>query len=215
MNRNDKIYHWHIYKLTSPTGRVYIGKTYNLRGRKNNYRTANCPKQKLLNPSLIKYGFDNHKFEIIDEFDSNLSYSNGKEIFWIRSYMSNKHKYPFMDGLNLTEGGEGTPGKRGTSPKKGKPQWNEEHRKRIGLSKIGNTNMLGKNHSKESRNKMSATNSERYGKPVIQYDLNWNVINEFVSMRVAHRETKVARNAIKDSVRGVTKNHKNYIFKYK
>ena len=33
-------------------------------------------------------------------------YANGKEIFWIRSYMSNYSKWPEMRGLNLTDGGK-------------------------------------------------------------------------------------------------------------
>lgn len=216
MKMDEIIYHWFIYKITSPSGRVYIGKTYNLKGRKRNYNVANCPKQKLLNPSLLKYGFSNHKFEIIEEFDSNIDFSSGKEIFWIRTYMSNKHKYPEVNGLNLTDGGEGTPGKRGVSPKKGKPQWNEAHKKRIGLSKVGNKNMLGKTHSNETRKKIAATRAIRYGNtPILVYDLNMVFVAEFSSKREAHRGTGVSRNVINNNLRGVTLNTPKLIFKYK
>jgi hypothetical protein len=57
----------YIYKITSPTDKVYIGKTTNLKLRVNYYRRLKCKKQPLLFNSLSKYGFDNHKFEVIYE----------------------------------------------------------------------------------------------------------------------------------------------------
>lgn len=56
-----------IYKITSPTNRVYIGQTINFTKRKYQYSNPkNCHKQRRLVASLIKYGTDNHVFEIIE-----------------------------------------------------------------------------------------------------------------------------------------------------
>lgn len=56
-----------IYKIVSPNRRVYIGQTKDYKKRKANYRKLNCKTQKKLYNSFIKYGFENHKFEIIEE----------------------------------------------------------------------------------------------------------------------------------------------------
>lgn len=56
-----------IYKITSPTGRIYIGESSNINNRTIHYATHNCKGQPRLYNSLIKYGFTSHKFEIIEE----------------------------------------------------------------------------------------------------------------------------------------------------
>jgi hypothetical protein len=105
---------WVIYKITNPSGRVYIGKTSNWYGRHNNYKNyKTChqvSKQRMLYHSLCKYGFEDHKVEVIDTFHSDSKYCSGKEMFWIKSYMCNIYKFPEQNGLNLTDGGEGNLG---------------------------------------------------------------------------------------------------------
>lgn len=56
-----------IYKITSPTGKVYIGQSVNLKKRINQYKNLNCKRQPLIYRSLLKYGVDAHTFEIIEE----------------------------------------------------------------------------------------------------------------------------------------------------
>lgn len=56
-----------IYKITSPTNRVYIGSSINIEKRKDKYRRLGCKKQTRLYNSLIKYGWENHIFEILEE----------------------------------------------------------------------------------------------------------------------------------------------------
>lgn len=55
-----------IYKVTSPSGRVYIGQTVNLKRRLKEYRTLKCNQQTKLYNSLKKYGFDKHNIEILE-----------------------------------------------------------------------------------------------------------------------------------------------------
>lgn len=58
-----------IYKITSPTGRVYIGQSRNIPKRIKAYSQdwfLNSDKQPRLRNSIAKYGYRNHKFEVIE-----------------------------------------------------------------------------------------------------------------------------------------------------
>lgn len=105
-----EIVNWSIYRITSPSNRVYIGITCNFNQRFSVYKSNVASKQTLIYNSIKKYGFESHQVEVIDSFRGNLSYAQGKEMFWVRSYMSNKNRYPEQNGLNLTDGGDGTRG---------------------------------------------------------------------------------------------------------
>lgn len=54
-----------IYKITNPNGKIYIGQSIDLNKRLNDYKYLDCKNQIRLYNSLKKYGFQNHKFEII------------------------------------------------------------------------------------------------------------------------------------------------------
>ena len=56
-----------IYKITSPSGKVYIGQSTSIKKRFQGYKRMNCEKQPKLFNSLKKYGYDKHKFEILCE----------------------------------------------------------------------------------------------------------------------------------------------------
>ena len=55
-----------IYKITSPTNRIYIGQSVNIERRFKEYlKLNNCKGQIKLFNSFNKYGVKNHKFEIV------------------------------------------------------------------------------------------------------------------------------------------------------
>lgn len=56
-----------IYKITSPSGKVYIGQTTNEKARVRHYMSHNCKQQKKLYYSLEKYSFKSHVFNFIEE----------------------------------------------------------------------------------------------------------------------------------------------------
>jgi group I intron endonuclease len=60
-----------IYKITSPTKRVYIGQSTNIEKRFLAYKKINCKKQTMLYNSLKKHGVDKHKFEVLCECEVN------------------------------------------------------------------------------------------------------------------------------------------------
>lgn len=69
-----------IYKITSPTNRIYIGQSIDIDIRFLYYKKLKCKNQPLLYRSLLKYGFENHKFEIIEE--CSIEQLNERERYW-------------------------------------------------------------------------------------------------------------------------------------
>jgi group I intron endonuclease len=61
-----------IYKITSPSGRVYIGQSRNINNRISSYRNIRCNKQPKLLASLQKHGWQTHKFEVVYELPSDV-----------------------------------------------------------------------------------------------------------------------------------------------
>jgi group I intron endonuclease len=148
----------YIYKITSPTNRVYVGQTNNINRRINDYTYRKTSSQKLLHKSLEKYGFKNHKFEILDEVSPDNIHNAEK--FYISICESYRHHH--KNGLNLTMGGEGTAGRvlsAETRAKMSKSQkgrtCSDETRKKISEAN------KGKIPSVEARRKISAANKGR------------------------------------------------------
>lgn len=56
-----------IYKITSPSGKIYIGQSVNILSRINAYKSARCFNQPIILKSILKYGWENHLFEIVCE----------------------------------------------------------------------------------------------------------------------------------------------------
>lgn len=164
---------WTIYKITNPNGKLYIGVTSNLSRRLQVYKSASCFSQPLLLKSLKKYGFGQHDFLVLETFFGTNKNAFSKEMFWIRSYMSNTSKYRELNiGLNLTDGGQGTIGYRLTDKQKAKiserntgMKHSEEARRKIGLASRGNTHNMGRKQSDEWVANMSRLHKgNRYNK---------------------------------------------------
>lgn len=62
-NYNNSI--GYVYKITSPTNRIYIGSTNNIARRKSYYKTLKCKNQNKIYNSIKKYGWESHVFEVI------------------------------------------------------------------------------------------------------------------------------------------------------
>jgi len=57
-----------IYRLISPSGKVYIGQTVNLHSRITKYKKLHCKSQPVLYSSLKKHGFFNHRLTVLRTF---------------------------------------------------------------------------------------------------------------------------------------------------
>jgi group I intron endonuclease len=55
----------YVYKITNPSGKIYIGSTINIKQRWDSYKAKMCKKQLKLYNSLCKYGSHNHLYKIL------------------------------------------------------------------------------------------------------------------------------------------------------
>ena len=69
-----------IYKITNPEGRIYIGCSKNIVKRKYYYKNNKLTHQSLIRESIIKFGWGNHIFEIIEE--CSVENLDNREIYW-------------------------------------------------------------------------------------------------------------------------------------
>ena len=173
----------YIYKITSPTGKVYIGQTCNFRNRFSQYKRLACNDQPAIYNSFIKHGFEKHCFEII--YKGPYELLDYMEDLFIRTNNS------VRNGLNCRSGG-----KEGN-------KWSEESRKKLSESKkglpdlrspeakertrqaiLGNRFRRGKKWSDESKRKFSESQKGRIGrnrKKVNCYNLDNSLFKTFDS----------------------------------
>lgn len=74
-----------IYKITSPSNKIYIGQSINIEQRWKDYNNmVRCRRQTILYSSFQKYGVENHIFNVIEECneDQLLEY----ETYWKEYY---------------------------------------------------------------------------------------------------------------------------------
>lgn len=147
-----------IYKITSPSKRIYIGQSINILGRFDRYKKADCKKQIRLHRSLLKHGAEKHKFEILCECKR--EELNDLEIYYIDLYQSFNHNF----GLNLREGGRQAKPSEETKEKMrlklierhkhNKYIVSEETRKKLSIA------ATGRRHSKEFIEKITRINKK-------------------------------------------------------
>lgn len=79
-----------IYKITSPTGKVYIGQSRDVKQRfiKHRYKSKTSLSSPILYNSFRKYKIETHIFKIIHELPTDVSQEilNNYEIFYIECY---------------------------------------------------------------------------------------------------------------------------------
>lgn len=142
-----------IYKITSPSGRVYIGQSVHIYDRWRNYKNIHCRNQVKIYKSIQKYGYNNHKFEILVLCEKEKL--NELEMYYISIFNS------VNSGLNIKEGGN-------------RPTFSDETRKKISIANKGrrfsiewkkniSIGLRGKPKSKEHIANMCKSLKGRYG----------------------------------------------------
>lgn len=136
-----------IYKIVSPSNKIYIGKSVDVYTRWKKYEKLKCKTQTRLYHSLKKYGWDAHKKEIFPCDESQL---NELEKYYVDLFQTFNSKH----GMNLRDGG----GNKG--------RHSEETKIKIAKSNTGKVftndrllNMrnshIGKKHTQEHKDKIS------------------------------------------------------------
>jgi group I intron endonuclease len=211
-----------IYKITSPSSKIYIGQSIDIQDRERKYSQKNCKNQVRLHRSICKYGWESHLFEIIEECDINIL--NERERYWQDFYNCIGEKGLNCNLINTSELkkvhsdetknkiGKANKGKKRTEEDilkmsermKGRfygekhPMYGKKHSKetlmKISELKKGNKNMLGKKHSKETKKKLSDI-----FKGFKHTEEAKNKISESLKGRIVTKET---RNKISESNKG-------------
>lgn len=146
-----------IYKITSPTGRIYIGQSVNvLRRWVYHKKMYDADKGNILYKSLQKHTPQKHTFTLLEQCERKKL--NERERFYVEKYDTFETEH----GMNLTKGGDSNVVfskatlKKMSLAKKGKPstrknfKHTDETKEVLRQLAIGNTNMLGKKHTKET-----------------------------------------------------------------
>jgi len=206
-----------IYKITSPSGKIYVGQTINYSNRVKVYKSVNCVKQRKLYNSFLKYGFDSHLFDILEE-NIQAELLNEREIYWIENcksyYKVNKN------GLNLNKGGN-------------TPVWNNARIASFSELFKGNKNpFYGKTHTPEMRKKYSENakiqmqtqkptrlaiekGANAKMKPIVTYDVNGDFVSEFPSLSAIAKTFGVDVTTIRDVLKSNGWVKKKYTCRYK
>lgn len=140
-----------IYKITSPTGRIYIGQSVDILRRFEQYYRLNCEGQTKLYNSFKKHTPDFHTFEIVEKCEESIL--TDREAFYIQFY--NSHS---SEGLNC----------RIPKYKNNSGYLCKETKAKMSLAQMGNTKWLGKRHTEE------ASYSHIYNYNLLKQMLNTN-----------------------------------------
>ena len=197
----------YIYKFTNRINdKVYIGQTYNLQTRLNSHKSkALNTKNKFYN-AVRKYGWENFELSILSTITANtkeeLSALLDKlEIEYIKQYNS------YKSGYNSTLGGHSKRGYKLSeefSDKCKSRTYSDDTRKKMSISaknriiseetrlKLRNS-AIKRNFSKYRELTTSSRNKaikRALGVPVLQLDINFNIINRFDSISDAIKYIK-------------------------
>lgn len=216
-----------IYKITSPSGRVYIGQSVNIERRFNSYKRMYVKniKQTKLHRSFLKHGVDSHVFEIILKCDeSELNY----------------HERYYQDFFNTVDSGLNC---KSTKCGDRSGRVSKETLLKMSEASKGNNHWLGRKHTQESKDKMSAAHklivhspevykrrgrkgrvsnrrgffSERHPRSIkiLQLDLDGNLIKEWNCLMDVKRELGYHIGNISSCLHGRLNTYKKFVWKHK
>lgn len=217
-----------IYKIISPSNKIYIGQSINIKQRKQSYSYFNSYKKsigpKLFN-SLKKYSFENHIFEIIEE--CSIEQLNEREIYWKKYYLNilnNNWKQVLFCELYDRGGGpksDQTKFKQSISQKLhlSKPEIKEKRKIncKIAANKPGvqEKAVANTDWNKREVNRMLSMDYSKLKKSILQYDLQNNFIKEWLGFINIKKELNFDSSLIRKSCKNSQKTAYGFKWKYK
>jgi len=198
-----------IYKITNPSGKVYIGQTINLKARKWAYSRGGSTQQAKLSRSIQKHGWDSHTFDIIFQGICSADCLNKLERYYIAHYNSMKQ------GLNCTEGGGGARGRTMSAESlaqmsqrlKGRVFTEEWKRKISEACKGRPAHNKGKQKAPEL--------VELHKKPIIQYSKQGDFIREWSCAMEASKALAISNSCIGRCCTGDLKSYSGHVWRHK
>jgi group I intron endonuclease len=198
-----------IYKITSPTNKIYIGSSIDIQKRIKHYNSISCKRQTKLYNSIKKYGWEKHSLEILIE-------CKASKLYFFESYYGDLYNVLGSNGLNLI------------LPKSNdiKIGVSEETRIKMSKSKLGSKNtFFGKKHSQETKNiiskihkgtkhtlehrmKVSKNNGRGMSKNVL--DLNMGIF--YNSAKEVSEIFNISHSTLKSRLNGNRKNTTQFIY---
>lgn len=194
-----------IYKITNPSGKVYIGQSIDINNRKSKYKTLKCTEQPIIYNSLLKYGWDKHKFEIIEKCSK--QQLKIREVYWKLYFIKllGKRNVLFCEVYDV--------GTYGPLSNKTKLKIsNSKKGSKYGPMKDSTKIKLRKAALKRKKGGVKGNNFR--SKPIIQIDKNQNR-SEFKSVKEASRITKINFCSIQQTATGKQKTAGGYKWEYK
>jgi group I intron endonuclease len=186
-----------VYKHTAPNGKVYIGQTKKtIQDRWKNGKGYTCHRHGWFWKAIEKYGWDNIAHEILcDNLDK--AEADYYEKYYIDHYQSTDKKY----GYNCQSGGSRD------------YKYSEESKRNIsaGLKQYYAVNGC------PSTNKAREILQKKQGRQIVQYDLDGNKIEEYMSAYEAGQKTGIPHHKINATLCLPDRNKQagGYMWRYK
>jgi group I intron endonuclease len=199
-----------IYKITSPTGRIYIGQSKDIEARWSSYRRGNFKNQPLLKASFLKHGVQAHRFEVVELCPPEAL--GGRELF---------HGQRFgaigRNGMNLKLGGEiqiTSEATRFKMAESAKSVWksNREVFMEAYLERSKNPVYLQAMKAAASNREDDFKNIQ--SKAVVQFDIKGEQLKTFRSLREAARETGISAGNISAVCNGDYLTSGGFVFRF-
>ena len=203
VNLNRKSYIIGIYKITSPSGKIYIGQSVDIHQRWKFYSFYNCKNQIKLYNSIKKYGWENHIHEVIEE--CSIEQLNKQETYWKQYYLDQVNgDWKQVLFCDLYDSGGG-------------PR-SYETKEKISKSLLGKKKTKEhKNNIKKSRNGMVFTQQHKDNMSNSRFSFSILCIENNIIYKSAHQASKdlnIYPSAIIKVCNGEFKQTKGYTFKF-
>jgi group I intron endonuclease len=211
-----------IYKITSPTNKIYIGQSIDIERRWGGHKSYIGVGPKLKN-SYNSYGFENHIKEIIEE--CNIDQLIECEIYWKQHYI-NKYGWEKMLFCEIYDIGGGpksqeTKDKQSISQKQNlsRPEVIEKRKIncKIAANKPGvqERAVVNTDWVKRELNRMKSMNYSQLKKPIIQYNTSGSFIKEWGGFIDIKNELKYDSSSIRKCCKGLQKTAYGFKWEYK